>query len=503
MTTAFVEDVLAYNRKIGHSSSKGDISLPAARNEDEVFVIRKMLEMGYQVEPEAVRRLLEQEGEPELVLRILEQIIRSEPRQKGKLLVVRLRDVKPFVRPATEPGLAETVAPAFDVLFDPTNQINPTIDASGYVFLFRDRLERMSSLMRNRPDFFQIEKLNAIKTPVSGKKVLAKVVGLVVSKKTSGGYMSLTLEDDTGYLRLMCTDDAIRRVEEVLIDEFVLAEVESLPRGYYARNVYHPDVPERVMNTSSQKVYAVFCSDLRMGSPDFDALAFGRMVDWMNGDLGELEIVSRIAYFVLNGDLIENPLARDSWLNERGVEACYRELAGYLSRIRRNVRIFVVPGEMDATRGALPQPAIIRKYAKLLYEMKNVSMLGNPSMVKMHGVNVLLYHGQSLDEVFKQLQSASETRPTSGIRALLKARHLAPSYGGLISLAPEKRDLLIMERVPDIIHCGHVGIADEDVYRGTLMVSTPSWTDGTKSLSRIQGRVALVDLSTFEVLWRA
>jgi DNA polymerase II small subunit len=227
------------------------------------------------------------------------------------------------------------------------------------------------------------------------------------------------------------------------------------------------------------------------------------MIDWLNGDFGELEIVSRIGYLILNGDLVENPLARDGRLNEMGVGSYYDMLAGYLSKIRRPVKIFIVPGEVDATRMALPQPAIIRKYARRLYEMKDVLMLGNPSMVNLNGVTVLLYHGQSLDDVFRQLQSTSLSKPCTGIRALLRARHMAPTYGGLTQLAPEREDLLIIDPVPDIVHCGHVGIPDEDIYRGTLLLSTPSWIVDMKSVARSQGKAALVDLSTFDVLWRA
>jgi len=333
--------------------------------------------------------------------------------------------------------------------------------------------------------------------------VLAKVVGLVVSKKVSSDYTSLTLEDDSGYLRLMCMDDAIRKVEEVLIDEFVLVEVESLPRGYYAKNIYHPDLPEKAKRTSDKKIFAVFVSDLHVGSADFDEVAFLKMISWLNGDFGELEIVSRIGYLILNGDLVENPLARDGHLNEMGVGYYYDMLAGYLSKIRRPVKIFIVPGEVDATRMALPQPAIIRRYARKLYEMKDVLMLGNPSMISLSGVTVLLYHGQGLDDVFRQLQSTSSSRPCTGIRALLRARHMAPTYGGLTLLAPEREDFLIVDPVPDIVHCGHVGVPDEDVYRGTLLLSTPSWAAGAKSSVGSQGKAALVDLSTFDVLWRA
>lgn len=495
--------MLRYNHKIGQARNSDDVSPMVSHKEDEVVVVRKMLELGYQVELDVVDELLDQEGGPEPVLRILETITKVKSKQRGRHFIISSKDVKPFLHVSADLHVAEEVVPDFNIIFDPTGNIGPTVDTSGYVDMFRSRLERMSSIIRSRPDFFQIEKLNAIKTPTSGKKVLAKVVGLVVSKKVSGDYTSLTLEDDSGYLRLMCTDEAMRKVEEVLIDEFVLVEVESLPRAYYARNVYHPDLPERAKRISNKRIYAVFASDLHVGSPDFDEVAFLRMIGWLNGDFGELEIVSRVGYLILNGDLVENPLARDGHLNKMGVGFYYDMLAGYLSKIKRPVKVFIVPGEVDATRMALPQPAIIRRYARRLYEMKDVLMLGNPSMISLNGVIVLLYHGQSLDDVFRQLQSTSSSRPCTGIRALLKARHLAPTYGGLTLLAPEREDLLIVDPVPDIVHCGHVGIPDEDVYRGTLLLSTPSWIAGMKSSTNGQGRAALVDLSTFNVLWRA
>jgi DNA polymerase II small subunit len=494
--------VLRYNRKIGRTQNNGDASSMVSRKDDEILVVRKMLELGYQVELDAVGELLDQEGGSEPVLRILESIMKAKTKQRGKHFVIGSKDVKPFLHTNTDQRVAEEIVPDFRVVFDPTGIIGPTVDTSGYVEMFRSRIEKMSSIIRSRPDFFQIEKLNAIKTPTSNKKVLAKVVGLVVSKKVTGDYTSLTLEDDSGYLRLMCTDEAMRKVEDVLIDEFVLVEVESLPRGYYARNVYHPDLPERVKRTSAKKIYAVFASDLHVGSADFDEAAFLKLIDWMNGDFGELEIVSRVGYLILNGDLVANPLSRDGHLNQMGVGAYYDMLADYLNRIKRPIKIFIVPGETDASRMALPQPAIIRKYAKRLYEMKDVLMLGNPSMISLDGVMVLLYHGQGLDDVFRQLQSTTSSKPSTGIRALLRARHLAPTYGGLTLLAPEREDLLIVDQVPDIVHCGHTGVPDEDTYRGTLLLSTPSWDVPGKSASRSQGKAALVDLSTFDVLWR-
>jgi DNA polymerase II small subunit/DNA polymerase delta subunit B len=204
--------VLRYNRKIGRTRSSNDAGSMASRKEDEIAVVRKMLQLGYQVELGVVGKLLDQEGGPEPVLRILEKIMETKAKQRGRHFVIDPTDVKPFLHVNADLHMVEAIALDFKVIFDPTGNIDPTVDTSGYVDMFRSRIEKMSSIIRSRPDFFQIEKLNAIKTPNSGKKVLAKVVGLVVSKKVSSDYTSLTLEDDSGYLRLMCIDDAIRKV---------------------------------------------------------------------------------------------------------------------------------------------------------------------------------------------------------------------------------------------------------------------------------------------------
>jgi DNA polymerase II small subunit len=93
-------------------------------------------------------------------------------------------------------------------------------------------------------------------------------------------------------------------------------------------------------------------------------------------------------------------------------------------------------------------------------------------------------------------------KPSVGIRALLRARHLAPTYGQGVPIAPEREDLLVVDEVPDIVHCGHLGKPDDDMYRGTLMISTPKWIRVNHGVEGESGKAALVDLSTFQVLWR-
>jgi len=465
---------------------------------DEVKIVRRMLELGYQVELNVLRRLLTQEKSPDSVLTILESIARQKASSRERRFVITEEDAAPYFKSVTETEEASGRIPFdFKVVFDPTKTVAPSFDPIGYIRLFNSRYDRMLSLLRARPDFFQIEKVNTVKSFTRGKKVI-KVAGFVVSKKVTEDYVILTLEDDSGYIRVMCMDDVGRKVEELLLDEFVMAEVESLPRGYFAKSVTHLDLPERTKKTSQVKVYAMFASDLRVGADDFDEESFMKLVGWINGAYGERDVVSRLKYLILNGDLVYDVLRKGGL----SVEERYERLSGYLASVNSEVKVFVLPGEMDATRRALPQPAVLRKYARDLYSIRNVVMVGNPCMLQLHGVNVLLYHGQSLDDVYAQLHEIGVKRPTSAMKALLRARHVAPTYGRNTPIAPEEEDNLVIGELPDIMHCGHVGIPDEDLYRGTLLISTGAWNRRSAGVFSNAGRAALVDLSTFETTWK-
>ena len=54
------------------------------------------------------------------------------------------------------------------------------------------------------------------------------------------------------------------------------------------------------------------------------------------------------------------------------------------------------------------------------------------------------------------------------MRLLLQGRHLAPIYGGKTMLSPENRDYLVIDKVPDIFHAGHVHVLGTCNYRGVL-----------------------------------
>ena len=90
------------------------------------------------------------------------------------------------------------------------------------------------------------------------------------------------------------------------------------------------------------------------------------------------------------------------------------------------------------------------------------------------------------------------------IRDRLQGRHLAPIYGERTPIAPEKKDFMVIDKIPDIFHAGHVHVVKCDNYRGTLIVNSGAWQDQTgfqqkMGLVPTPGIVPLVNLQTSRV----
>ena len=131
--------------------------------------------------------------------------------------------------------------------------------------------------------------------------------------------------------------------------------------------------------------------------------------------------------------------------------------------------------------------------------------LGNPATISIHGVEFLLYHGRSLDDVLATAANMDFHSPERAMRLLLQSRHLAPTYGQRTLISPEKQDFLVIERVPDVFHAGHVHVMKHKFYRGVLMVNSGAWQRQTSyqrnlGLEPTPGIIPVVNLQTLAVL---
>ena len=124
-------------------------------------------------------------------------------------------------------------------------------------------------------------------------------------------------------------------------------------------------------------------------------------------------------------------------------------------------------------------------------------------MVSLDGVIVEIYHGCSMDDLVANIKGVSYQAPTTGMVEMIKRRHLAPMYGSRVMISPEKKDYLVIDKIPDIIHCGHVHTIGISNYKNILLINSGTWqaqTDFQKKVNIVPtpAKVPFVDLRTMK-----
>jgi DNA polymerase II small subunit len=218
------------------------------------------------------------------------------------------------------------------------------------------------------------------------------------------------------------------------------------------------------------------------------------------------EIAGHVKYLLIAGDLVDGIGIYPNQVKEliiKDVHKQYRLAVKLIEQVPDYVEVIVSPGNHDAPRKALPQPAISDDFLKTLQESGRLHSLGDPCLVSLHNVEVLMYHGRSLDDIIATVPGLDHGRPERAMKLLLQSRHLAPLYGGKTMLSPENRDFLVIERVPDIFHAGHVHVMGYCNHRGVLIVNSGGWQEQTEYMQKLgliptPGKVPVVNLQTLE-----
>lgn len=481
---------------------------------DSAQVIAKALSKGFLIDAAAfdlISRLPPELEASEIIEKAVDRK-RSDPRGAR---VITKEDVEDLLPPVLATQYAPTLPVEHldsdvEIVFDPTNRIAPIEAEEGYKRLFRDRYEQLLSMVKKRPDMRGVSGTQSAKALPSGQKV--KVAALISTRSSKRGSVDLTLDDPFGSLRVACQNSEVAKVaQEAPLDSLVVVEIGRSKSGQlYLGSLSLPDIPDRRPVLAGRTVYAALLSDLHVGSRMFLQEDFQRFVLWLSGKLGDEEIVSRLKYLVIAGDLVDGVgiyPGQEAQLTEIDLRAQYLLASQFIEQIPRHIEVLISPGNHDGVRQALPQPAVPVELAEALYKLENVKWIGNPALIKLHGVTLLVYHGRSLDDVIATTPELSYKRPTAAMELLLRARHLAPTYGKRTALSPEVYDMLVVDTVPDIMHSGHVHAFDVSSYRGTLLVNSGTWQAQTNfqanmGLEPTPSIIPIVDLSTLQVVRR-
>lgn len=395
------------------------------------------------------------------------------------------------------------------VIEDPTDNICTTGSMEEYLEYFQDRFKRIERLLRKRRDTRDATTISeALRAPVNSKM---KIIGMIIEKRERKQRVFLRVDDLEASATVLLPPKVMEKAQKVLLDQVVcISVIKGRNDLLIAEDFLLPDVPQKTPQKASIPVYAALISDLHVGSKMFLHEALHQFVLWLNGRLGNKnfrEIAGHVKYVVIAGDLVDGIGIYPEQMKELAIKDIYKQyqaMAKFAEEIPDYIELIIIPGNHDASRKALPQPAISRDYAEPLYEARKLFSLGNPATVNLHGVELLLYHGRSLDDVVGAASNVSFHSPDKAMRLLLQSRHLAPTYGQKTPIAPERRDFLVIERVPDIFHTGHVHVLKYDTYRGTLMLNSGAMQSQTEyqrkmGLKPTPGIVPIVNLQTLRV----
>ncbi|TFG32329.1 hypothetical protein EU527_10415 [Candidatus Thorarchaeota archaeon] len=299
------------------------------------------------------------------------------------------------------------------------------------------------------------------------------------------------------------------KANSILLDEVVcISGYVDNDERMIADDVLFPDIPTaRQIGRSKTDIYAAFISDLHCGSQEFLEDELDHFINWLNGhdvDSVDQGIVDNLRYLFIAGDMVDGISVYPEQRYHLTISSIYEQydlIAHKLKKIPKRIKIFCIPGNHDACRQALPKPPIPRMFCESLYNLGNVTMLGDPSQLIVEGVNILITHGDSLDDLVTNIPGASYTDPAFPMKELLKKRHLAPIYGGKTELAPLDRDWMVIDTPPDVVHFGHAHHNAVDNYRGVQIINSGTFQSQTDFMRKqgvvpTPGIVTLLNLRT-------
>ncbi len=346
---------------------------------------------------------------------------------------------------------------------------------------FESRFETLKSIITERREGKKARPINRI-AKRSGEATTIGMVRDIYS--TSNGNKVLTLEDKSGEIRGFISSDSEAYSNNILEDEVILAKGEVWENNgdfddtFSIEEIKRPGVPK--LSDKSKPDFSgqiAFLGDLHIGSNSFLKERWDDFTSWINS----AKEAENIRYLIIPGDLIDGIGIfpnQEKELEIIDINDQYREAAKMFEAIRDDLTIITIPGNHDIVRNAEPQPRLPPEIREMFPE--NVLFFGNPSLIDLEGVKILMYHGTSINDLSDMLPQVTQEDPITAQREMLKRRHLVPVYGKKTSIAPEEEDHLAIDELPDIFVTGHIHRTAVEDYHGIILVNASSWQRQTE-----------------------
>ncbi len=346
---------------------------------------------------------------------------------------------------------------------------------------FNDRFKTLKKIIKEKRQMVgarEISSVNKVDGPI-------KIIGMVSDiRMTKNGHKMIVLEDESETISVLLGKDSNLASDSTVLDEVIGIIGSKIRDGglLLAEELVRPDVNvNRVQNRAKEQMYAAFVADIHVGSKMFLKEEFEDFLGWLAGNNGRMrDVGEKVRYIIVPGDTVDGIGIYPEQEEELAIDDIYgqyEELARLLSKVPKRIQVIMLPGNHDAVRPAEPQPTFPKEIRELFSE--NVTFLGNPSYFSLQGVEVLAYHGRSMDDFIKALPSLDYSEAIKIMIEMLKKRHLVPIYGGRTPIAPEHKDYLVIERIPDIFVTGHGHSTGMTKFRGITLINASAWQSQT------------------------
>ena len=371
------------------------------------------------------------------------------------------------------------------IIKDITGNSTSGRNANDFAKLFENRYRTIRKILQSqRREMANVIPINRIKKSMIKEIQLIGIVKDV--RTTSNGHKLIEIEDETGVAVLLVlkdNHDLMQTANEVVFDEIIGIRGTVSKNGdlIILKSVVFPDISmQHNKNKSDVPLCTAFLSDIHLGSKMFLQDEWQTFLKWVNGNIGnsrQRDVASKLKYIVIPGDTVDGigiyP-GQEKELEIKDIYRQYKALAEQLRLIPEHISIIMQPGNHDAVRPAEPQPTF-EKEIQDLFSGVDITFVGNPCYLSLHGVEIISYHGQSLLDFATNIRHLQYNEPVEIMKSILKKRHLAPTYGGYTPLAPEHNDYMIIDRIPDIFVTGHVHISAISNYRGITLINASAW----------------------------
>jgi len=369
------------------------------------------------------------------------------------------------------------------------NSPSKKIELEDFVRYFKSRYVTLKSILQERTDLTNLTSINKISNQ---RQASLSIIGIISEKSTTKNKnILLKLEDLTGSISVLvnCTKEELhKKAKKLLLDEVIAVKCSGSREILFANDIIFPDA-FATKKEDSKEDYAAFISDIHLGSTMFLEEEFSRFISWLNLERGseeQKELAKKVKYLFIAGDTVDGVgiyPGQEDLLKIKDVRLQYEKLAEYLSKIRKDITIFHIPGQHDAVRVAEPQPSLGIDYAAPMHKIENLILLSNPAVVEVNKKRVLMYHGASFHNIIDDIEELrlanAHNNPSKVIKEILLRRHLAPTHASTVYVPLSDNDPLAIKEVPDIIATGELHKIDISNYNNIRIIASSCWQSQT------------------------